>query len=313
LTIAGLPFTVVQHEASAPTPPAPPGTCTYSVSPADHLVGAGGGSVASAVETPDGCAWTASTSATWVAVASGASGSGAGTLKLEIAPNPNTIERAAFVTVADQTVNVLQAGALPACSYAIAPTTASAPATGSTVSVAVTTMAGCTWGAASQDSWITFLSGTSATGSGTVLVAAAANVDTSARSGSATIAGQLFTFQQAGLTQPPPPPPPPSCSYALDRPGAAVPLLGGLLTVTVTTNAGCAWTATSHANWVTVTAGGAGTGNGQVQLLVAPLLLGSRTGTVGIGGQVFTVTQSGLLTAPGVAEVHAPAASVATR
>jgi hypothetical protein len=182
------------------------------------------------------------------------------------------------------------------------------------VSVAVTTSAGCTWVAASQDSWITFLSGASATGSGTVLVAAGANVDTNARTGNATIADQLFTFQQAGLTQPPPPPPPPppSCSYTLDRPGATVALLGGALTVGVTTTAGCAWTAQSLANWVTVTAGSSGTGSGQVQLLVAPLLLGSRTGTVEIAQQLFTVAQSGLLAAP-VAAVREPAGLAATR
>ena len=39
--------------------------------------------------------------------------------------------------------------------------------------------------------------------------------------------------------------------------------------VTVTAGAGCAWTATSNAAWISITAGGSGTGNGTVSYSVA--------------------------------------------
>ena len=60
----------------------------------------------------------------------------------------------------------------------------------------------------------------------------------------------------------------------------------------------CSWTATSNASFVTVTGGAAGTGNGTVSYSVArnpahP----ARTGTLTIGGQVFTINQAGAATA----------------
>jgi hypothetical protein len=64
--------------------------------------------------------------------------------------------------------------------------------------------------------------------------------------------------------------------------------------VTVSGTSGCARTATSNAAWITVTAGATGTGAGTVSLSVAANSAGtSRTGTVTIGGQTFTVTQAG--------------------
>jgi len=67
-------------------------------------------------------------------------------------------------------------------------------------------------------------------------------------------------------------------------------------TVTVTANASWfAWTATSNAAWLTITAGASVTGSGTVTYTVAAnTSVNSRTGTLTIGGQTFTVTQSGV-------------------
>ena len=59
----------------------------------------------------------------------------------------------------------------------------------------------------------------------------------------------------------------------------------------MTSAAGCAWTATSNAPWLTITAGGTGSGNGTVQYSAAATSGGSRSGTLTIGGETFTVTQ----------------------
>ncbi len=69
---------------------------------------------------------------------------------------------------------------------------------------------------------------------------------------------------------------------------------GGNVTVTVNGGAGCAWTAVSNAQWVTVTSGSAGVATGTVTLSVASNTgTTSRTGTVTIGSNTFSVTQSG--------------------
>ena len=61
---------------------------------------------------------------------------------------------------------------------------------------------------------------------------------------------------------------PAECSYTIDPPAASFPAEGGDGSFDVQTDAGCAWTATSDKDWVTVTAG-SGTGPGTVQYTVA--------------------------------------------
>ena len=48
-----------------------------------------------------------------------------------------------------------------------------------------------------------------------------------------------------------------------------VPIGGGAGSVNVQTTAGCGWTATSGAPWITITSGGSGAGNGAVQFTAA--------------------------------------------
>jgi beta-lactamase superfamily II metal-dependent hydrolase len=53
-----------------------------------------------------------------------------------------------------------------------------------------------------------------------------------------------------------------------------------------------AWSATSNDSWITVMSGTSGTGNGIVGYSVAANSALSRTGTITIGGQTFTITQA---------------------
>ena len=105
-----------------------------------------------------------------------------------------------------------------------------------------------------------------------------------ARSGSVTIAGQAFTINQAAFVPP--------CSFSIAPTNQSVPALGGTGTVTVSTASGCAWTASSNVPWLTITSGASGTGNGSVGFSVAANVGSSRTGTLTIAGQAFTVTQA---------------------
>ena len=85
------------------------------------------------------------------------------------------------------------------------------------------------------------------------------------------------------------------CTYALSPTSLSVPLGGINATLNVTSPAGCAWTASSNADWITITAGGSGAGNGTVSYMVAANTNGApRTGTLTIGGETFTVTQAGI-------------------
>src|SRR5205085_531863 len=86
-----------------------------------------------------------------------------------------------------------------------------------------------------------------------------------------------------------------SCSYSISP--TSNPVSAGSTTgsVTVTTTAGCNWTATSNASWLTITSGSSGSGNGTVNYSVASNTTTSpRTGTMTIAGLTFTVTQAGV-------------------
>lgn len=63
------------------------------------------------------------------------------------------------------------------------------------------------------------------------------------------------------------------------------------LTVAVSSPTGCSWTAASNAGWLQITNGASGSGNGTVRYRVSDFNGNSRTGTMTIAGQTFTVTQ----------------------
>jgi hypothetical protein len=77
--------------------------------------------------------------------------------------------------------------------------------------------------------------------------------------------------------------PTPACAYTLSPPSTLFPsLLGGNGTCTVTTQAGCAWTATDDANWITINGASSGNGSGAVNYTLGLLSLGTRTGRITI-------------------------------
>ncbi|MGD0237508.1 MAG: C1 family peptidase [Syntrophorhabdales bacterium] len=180
-----------------------------------------------------------------------------------------------------------QDGSLPpSCSYSIAPTSATSPASGGKGSVTVTAGTGCSWTAsAGSAGWITITSGASGSGNGTVAYTVTPNTGTTSRTGSLTIGGQTFTVTQAGQ----------SCTYAISPTSNSLTAAGGSGYVGITCSAsGCPWTASSNATWITVTGGTSGSGSGSVGYSVtANTSTTSRTGSLTIGGQTFTVTQAG--------------------
>ena len=83
-----------------------------------------------------------------------------------------------------------------------------------------------------------------------------------------------------------------ACTFTLLPTSQAVTSVGGTFTVTVTTAAGCAWTAVSNAGHLAVTGGSSGTGSGTVTYTVSTNGSGvARSGTLAVAGQTFTVTQ----------------------
>jgi Zn-dependent metalloprotease len=85
-----------------------------------------------------------------------------------------------------------------------------------------------------------------------------------------------------------------TCTFAINPTSASFAAAGGTGTVTVTTAAGCTWSAISNSSFITVTSGSPGSGSGTVQYSVAAnTTTSSRTGSITIAGITFNVTQAG--------------------
>jgi len=92
-----------------------------------------------------------------------------------------------------------------------------------------------------------------------------------------------------------------SCSYTISPADSSSEKSGGIGNVNVTAGAGCDWSAMSGATWINVTSGNSGSGNGTVNYTVLPNTdANSRTGTITIAGQTFTITQAGTASSPPV-------------
>jgi hypothetical protein len=80
------------------------------------------------------------------------------------------------------------------------------------------------------------------------------------------------------------------CTFALGSAGANVALSAGTASVSVTTQSGCAWNASSNAAWLSTSA--SGTGSGSAGYSYGTNAGPARTGTLTIAGATFNVTQA---------------------
>lgn len=83
-----------------------------------------------------------------------------------------------------------------------------------------------------------------------------------------------------------------SCSFSLTSSSQQFSASGGPGSVGVTTAGGCSWTAVSNVSWLTIPSGASGTGSGAVVYSALANSGASRTGSMTIAGQTFTVSQA---------------------
>jgi hypothetical protein len=121
VTIAGQTVSVTQS-----------GACAFTLSSTAQNVGANGGAGSTTVAAMNGCTWTATSNASWIAVTAGRTGNGNGTVAYSVAAYTGSLARTGTLTVAGQTVTVTQ-GAGPALTLSTSTAT-----TGSRVAVTLT-------------------------------------------------------------------------------------------------------------------------------------------------------------------------------
>jgi hypothetical protein len=180
------------------------GACTFAVTPATVTAGsAAGTATVNVAVSPSNCdpaAWTAAATNAPFVTLSPTSGSGNGSVTLNIAANAGA-QRNGTITVANQTITVTQSAA---CTFSISPASFTVPAAGGAFAVSVSVSpAGCApaaWTATSGASFIT-AAPANGTGNGSVTLTVSANTGAQ-RTGTATIAGQTATVTQSVAAAP---------------------------------------------------------------------------------------------------------------
>lgn len=278
-----------------------PTPCTFSISPTSNSVASSSSTGSVSVTTQVGCVWTASSNNSWINITSGSSGSGNGTVNYSVNSNSSSSPRTGTLTIAGQTFTINQAGLN--CFYTISPTSNSVNSNATSGSVSVTTQTGCAWTASSNNSWITITSGSAGTGNGTVNYSVTANTSTNSRVGTLTIQGNTFTVNQAGV----------NCTYTISPTSNSVSSSSTTGSISVNTQSGCSWIATSNDSWISITSGSTGTGNGTVNYSVnSNTSSNNRIGSITVAGITFTINQSGAAASNPDLTIQSPTTNINT-
>jgi hypothetical protein len=247
LSVAGQTITVTQQGAA----------CAYTLNPPARTVDAAGATAAFDINTDASCSWAAASTASWLSILSGGSGSGNATVTYRVAANPEAAARTGSISVGGSAHVVTQTGAV-SCTVDLSKTGDTFPTGGGSGTFDVSAASTCAWAAASNVAWarVTDPAGGAGTGSRRLTYAVDANPNAGARTGTISVGGRTFTITQAGTT---------SCDYSVAPVDFRECLRGGFeRTVTVSTSPGCGWTAASTASWLTILSGQSGSGAGTV-------------------------------------------------
>jgi hypothetical protein len=250
--------------------------CAVTVTPESVTPSAAGGSSSFSLATTAGCAWTVASNNAFVTIPT-ASGTGPATVNYTVAANSGIVRMATLTatatgTGATDTLSVSQAGG---CTASVDPTTVSATGAGQARSIALTMSdSSCPWSASATGGFIT-PSPTSGSGSGTVMLTLTANTG-AARSGSATIAGETVTVNQAS-----------ACTIDVSAALASVGAAAGSGSLTVTAPTGCAWSLGASAGFLSgFMASGSGTAS-------VPYNYGANTSVSRTGTLTATLSATG--------------------
>ncbi len=272
VVVGGQVFEVVQEGVA----------CQFEVRPDNQDLEAEGGSGSFTVEGPDSCNWTPATSDEWITITNGGSRTGNGSVNFTVARNTDAA-RTGAIRVGGQVFSISQSASqsAPQCRYQLSPITTSISGAGGSGAVTVTAAANCTWSATANVPWISIVGGTNGTGNGTVSFTVQPNAG-AARNGILNIGGQRFTVTQQQA----------ECSYSIAPAGQSFATAGGQGSVTISTASVCTWNTSDVPAWASgIPPSGMGTQT--IAFTVEPNPGPARASVIIIGGQNFTVSQSG--------------------
>ena len=259
--------------------------CRFSLSATTVSASASGGKYAVDVSTGTGCDWAVTNALPWVNAWTGG-GSGSGTVPVEVQANPTSSSRTGTIDIAGQTLTVSQAAGTSTCSYSLSPGSASVPAAGGSASFTVTAASGCSWTAATSQSWISHRWRQPVRRAAPSRSTVSPNTSTRSRArGPCSVQGQVFTVTQAGAEA--------TCSYRVSPTVFSFTSMGGEGEVEVITGSGCGWTVVSSQSWL-VPSLTSGSGGARFKFTARPNNgVTNKSATLTVGPWAVTVFQSG--------------------
>ena len=200
VTIAGQTLTITQAGIA----------CTFAATPSTLTLTPNAQNAQIAITAPAGCAWSAAASAPWFAVLP-VSGSGNGTLTLNISGNATTASRTGTINVGNLSIPLAQGGTVEVAQVPPAPPAPcatfrlqrdgdqlAADGVSGEASVAVFADSSCGWASQSNAPWLIVTGGAAANGSGTLKYVAQPNLGENLRTGTIAAGNKTFTVSQQG-------------------------------------------------------------------------------------------------------------------
>ncbi len=193
------------------------------------------------------------------------------------------MDRIGAIIVEGQTYTITQR--MATCAISLSATNRSHGHGATSNSVEVDTAVGCPWPVSTTNTWIQILSPNPGpgTGTGTVIYALQSNTNFTGRDGSIQIGTRTLVLHQGSG----------DCNYKLsatNRPHGFGASTNSINVTNVTP--GCAWTATTSTEWITLLGNTTGTGNGTVHYSITPNSGATpRTGTIVVEDEILTLTQ----------------------
>ncbi len=263
-----------------------------SVSPTSLNVGSDSGQASFNVSSNTN--WNASKTASWFWL-SPENGTGNGTVQVNYQENTSTSSRSATITVsangvANRTVTITQAGAMPSPFLSTNLTNLNYDAPGG--SRAINVSSNISWTASDNSSWL-IITPVSGSNNGSITVTAQANSSTNSRTGSVTLKGNgvsdvVINIAQSGAT--------PAPFLSVNTTSLNFDAAGGNGTLNVSSN--ITWNLIDNAGWLSLSPT-SGSNNGVIAVTCQQnTSTSSRTGRItlsgsGVSDRIVTVTQQG--------------------
>jgi hypothetical protein len=167
------------------------------------------------------------------------------------------------------------------CQVQVGSAPTSFTADGGTGTLAITTTRDCTWSVATSASWVA-IANTTGQGEASVPYTVSSNPVPVPRAAEISVSDATLQVSQA----------PAPCRFSMSPTTGSVGAAGGAFTVQLSTLAGCAWTATTDASWLTITSGASGSASGPIVVSAGGNTGAARTAHVIAAEAAFTMTQS---------------------